>query len=315
MAKKRSASASARRKTGLSVRKPATKKPATKKPATNVSITNAVRQLKINMLANRINNNIPQNMYTNLTKYKTKGAKIPSALPFIPAYADPVDYRQLYRLENRPFNTREDLERFQSLFMYGSSTLSQEIRNLEYRWADVYFNPLVDFMGDRGLWAALRLYVPDTNVRSAKSVLARAPIANYHRAMFSGAHWVSRRAGATEVFDPYDNVQFYGTNQFCQTFAMMHLLQPEMLTRNNGNANLNDPWLKYYAYTKRALTFIERILEMCQSRSDLKKLPTFTEHQDTTIENLKACLRVCKAHPYMCVNIINLGDPSLRRRN
>lgn len=254
----------------------------------------------IDRLVSRSNTTLPANMYANLTRFKTK-ATVPSETPFVSAYKDQVDYKPLYRLEDKPFKTRQDLQRFQKLFMYGPTSLSQEVRNLEYRWADVYFTPLTTFMGDRSLWDALGIYVPDTNVRSAKSALARYPVSEKHVAFFSGAHWISRRAGTKEVFDPYDDFQVYGTNQFCQTFAMMYLLKPEMLSRNNSGGQ----WLKYYTYTKRALDFIEYILDTCERTPRLRKLPTF-KHEDTTFKNLRACLKVCKAHPYMCLNIINM---------
>ncbi len=234
---------------------------------------------------------------STIKSFKTK-AKIPDPLPeFVSAKDDCVNYNILYRLEDVAFPYRNELKHFQDTFMYGGTSLSQEVRDLEYRWGEIYFEPLVEFMGDRSLWEALGIHVPDTNIRSAKSSLSRLDVTDYDVAYFSGSHWLARKAGTKDVFDPYDEYQVHGTNQFCQTFCMMYL-RNKLPTKITGN-----DWLKYYTYTKEALEFIDGILKMCKKSPRLRKLPLFDE-PNTTFDNLERAIDVCKKHSRMCLNIV-----------
>lgn len=249
------------------------------------------------------------NAYMSSPPKTVKSLKSPASIPdplkkFISAKSDRTDYSELYRLENVAFPTREELKRVQDTFMYGSTTLSQDVRVLEYRWGEIYFEPLTEFMGDRRLWAALGISVPEEDIRSAKSALMRRPVTMYDVAYFSGAHWISRKAGTKEVFDPYDEYQIKYTNQFCQTFSLMYLRDrlPAMIAGGNNN---NNNWLKYYAYTMEALKFIDDMIKMCKKDPTLKNLPVFRE-QNTKFDNLERAIAVCKSHPYMCVNIAKL---------
>lgn len=269
----------------------------------------ATIQQALNAVASRANN-IPKNVNTALRPFMTK-AYDPSNRnhPFVPAYNDKVDYSILYRLQDKKFKTLGDLDRFQTIFMRGSKTLSQDIRNLEHRWFQTYFSPLVEFMGDRNLWHALGISVPNEDYKP--TALLRLPETNYPVAYFSGAHWVSRKAGTKEVFDPYNEFQIPGSNQFCQTYAMMYLIGDRLGVplRRNGNSG---SWLKYYTYTTYALTFIQKVIDMCKKTQALRNLSTFTNHKDTTIKNLEAAIKVCQAHPYMCLNIAPLPLKELR---
>ena len=230
---------------------------------------------------------------------------------FIPAYQDNTDYSLLYALQDKRFRTRDDLDRFQLLFMRGGKTLSQDIRNLEHRWYKVYLEPIIDFMGDRNLWHALGIEVPDTNVRSAKSVLGRRPVTKHNVAYFSGSHWISRKAGTTTVFDPYDEYQIYGSNQFCQTFSMMYLIGDRFGVTLRKKSNSPGNWLKYYTYTVRALDFIESLINYCKRSKNMKNLSTFKNWPSTTLKNLEVAIRVCKEHPAMCLNVPALPPKGL----
>lgn len=245
---------------------------------------------------------IPKNL-------RTKG-HVPRELNrFVPAYSDHTDYTDLYRLQDKPFATKEDLKRFHKLFIYGGLTLSQRIRDLEYRWGEVYFNPLTEFMGDIDLWEALGIHV-------SKTPLWRLPVTPYPVAYYTGSHWVSRRAGTAVVFDPYDEFQIYGTNQFCQTYAMMHVLPSSIMKSPvmRKNTTSSGHWRKYYTYTKSALEFIKKLIEFCKKHSNIRSLETFSsKYPNTTFKNLDAAIDTCLAHPYMCLNIINLGESGLTR--
>lgn len=261
----------------------------------------------LNTLASRANNSLPQSVVNTLNPLKVPGYDPGNrnTNKFIPAYKDQTDYSILYRLQDKRFKTRDDLDRFQKLFMRGGRTLSQDIRNLEHKWYKVYLEPIIEFMGDRDLWHALGIYVPDTNIHSAKSALARLPPSQEHIAYFSGVHWISRRAGTSVVFDPYDEYQIYGSNQFCQTFSMMYLIIGDDM---GVGLQRNTNWLKYYTYTKCALDFIENLIARCKRTPRLKNLPTFKNWPSTTLKNLEAAIKVCQKHPNMCLNVPALPD-------
>lgn len=291
---------------------PFKKTPKRTPASTRNRLTYATIQQALNAVASRANN-IPANVNSAL-KPLMQRAYDPSNRnhPFVPAYDDRVDYSTLYRLQDKKFKTMTDLDRFQKLFMRGSKTLSQDIRNLEHRWFMTYYNPIVEFMGDRNVWHALGIEVPNEDLKP--TALKRLPVTPFHVAYFSGAHWVSRKAGTTEVFDPYNEFQVPGSNQFCQTYAMMNLVGDRLgfPLRKNTNSSNGGKWLKYYTYTMYALKFIENLLAYCKNSPTIKTISTFTQHKDTTIKNLEAALKVCLEHPYMCLNIAPLPLKELR---
>lgn len=270
------------------------------KPKSSSSNSNNNIRNQLNILASM--NKVPNSIVSQLSSRK-KTTSAPAEVS-VQAYEDRVDYTDLYRLEDKRFASRQDLAKFQDLFMK-DSTISSRIRSLEYRWADIYFSPLTEFMGDRRLWAALGIEVPSQLKSSARS-LGHRNVTPFHVAHYTGSHWVSRRKGTKEVFDPYNKVQIFGTNQFCQTFAMMYVLGALNYNSgtNNNNANKNS-LVKYYNYTVKALDFIDDMIHRCETTPALRNLPIFQEH-DTNFRNLKAAIRVCKAHPSMCLNIATL---------
>jgi len=311
MKRKAKTASTANRTPALSVKKspPKTNPKTSTRRAQRQRLAFATIQQALNAVASRVNN-IPRNVNTAL-KPLMQNAYDPANVnrPFVYAYDDRTDYTSLYRLQDKRFQTMGDLDRFQRLFMRGSKTLSQDIRNLETKWTDIYYNPLVQFMGDRDLWNALGIHVPYEDFKP--TALLRLPVTRFDVAYFSGMHWVSRKAGTKEVFDPYNEFQIPGTNQFCQTYAMMYLLGDRLgfpLRRNGNSGN----WLKYYTYTNYALKFIQRFIEFCKKSPKIKSISTFTKHKDTTFKNLEAAVKVCLAHPYMCLNVAPLPLKELR---
>lgn len=75
---------------------------------------------------------------------------------------------------------------------------------------------IIDFMGEEDVWTAL---VPGVKVCWGEPVESDGSIG-----LFTGDHWLARKAGHTEFFDPYDRYQKPGTHQFCQTYCIMYLL-------------------------------------------------------------------------------------------
>lgn len=151
----------------------------------------------------------------------------------------------------------------------------------EQEWVDKYLTPLIDLMGDESIWKCVvgsnvELYGLDRRM-SIKSI----PISNNPQAHFSGAHWRSRKANTEQWFDPYTEFQYLGTNQFCQTFALMNLMNalPDLY---------DDPFRKYYEYTRAALFFIQEVLRRCPS-SDKKENTKYQKMVSECLRNNAIC--------------------------
>jgi hypothetical protein len=98
---------------------------------------------------------------------------------------------------------------------------------------------IVDFMGDESVWKTM---VPGVVIQR------RSPsrnVSKYPTAYFVNDHWTCRKADETDVFDPYTHYQEKETHGFCQTFAMMYLL--DQLPKPDGD---------YTSYNKAAIEFI-----------------------------------------------------------
>ncbi len=103
---------------------------------------------------------------------------------------------------------------------------------------------IIDFMGDDSVWATM---VPGVVIQR-RSPSRHAP--QRPTAYFVDSHWKARKAGDTNVFDPWDHYQKPGTHKFCQTFAMMYLLDV-----------LPTPVYDYKMYDICARKFIRSVLE------------------------------------------------------
>jgi hypothetical protein len=166
---------------------------------------------------------------------------------------------------------------------------NKDYKEYEQLWADVCLTPLIDFMGDENVWWC---NVPGVILIHTKKADPFKINYSHPEAYFSGAHWTSRKAGTIEVFDPYDEYQIFGTNQFCQTFAMMYLTDslPYELPYKKGSMD------KYYEYTKYAVYYIKNVIASCKSVIEKKY---FSE--------LDYALNQCLNNPNMCVNILEIA--------
>ena len=120
---------------------------------------------------------------------------------------------------------------------------------------------IIDFMGDESVWKSI---IPDV-------VIQRRPpgrnVSKYHTAYFVNDHWTCRKAKETDVFDPYDHYQEKGTHGFCQTFAMMYLLD-----------KLPEPDGDYTSYNKAAVEFIYTVNKFLP-----RDHPTFICHDSKSV--------------------------------
>ena len=179
---------------------------------------------------------------------------------------------------------------------------------------------ITEFMGDTHVWWFLLPDLTFNGVReeailSGRMKREKIPYKNFPRgkqvyvtdqAFFNGAHWNSQKTGSDLRFDPYDEFQPRGTNQFCQTYSMMHLLDALP-----GETNQScDPWSgdpadfkKFYYYTECALHFILGIAEHCKKNDlDLEYDTPSGPYLDDLISMIKYCLKYYR----ICINIIKL---------
>lgn len=177
---------------------------------------------------------------------------------------------------------------------------NEEWKKKEQMWVDNYLQPLIDLMGESKIWKStvgpdVELYGVDKNdpKRSRRNIpMSENPQAYFGR-VDSVGHWYSRKPNHKEWFDPYTTYQFIGTNQFCQTFALMNLIDalPNIVEKTSQLSS-------YYVYTKQALYFIKHVIEK-SLRAQQKKM---------YLKKVRECLR----HSNICFNAIHIKkDPSI----
>jgi len=126
---------------------------------------------------------------------------------------------------------------------------------------------LIDFMGDDSVWRTMVPGVIIKRRRSFRPYVSTSPVA-----YFVDGHWTARKAYGTETFDPYAHYQKAGTHRFCQTFAMMHLLDA-----------LPPPISNHADYDRCAFEFIRTVVERLPADHpgflvDSKEVLTSTAH-------------------------------------
>lgn len=205
------------------------------------------------------------------------------------------------------------------------SKLQQFIKNNpEFKKQDDEFGLLFGwitlFMGDTHVWWSL---LPDlifngvseNDIKTGKIERDKIPYKPFPRgsktykndyAFFNGKHWNSQKANSTVRFDPYDKYQIKGTNQLCQTYSMMYLLNalPGELneTCSPWNGSEQD-FKKYYYYTECALKFTLRIAEHCKKiKLDLEYDTPSQPYLNDLINIINYCLKYYK----ICINTIKL---------
>jgi len=173
---------------------------------------------------------------------------------------------------------------FDELKLY-QKTIKQnkELKKAEQDWFDKYFQPVVDFMGDDVVWAHFGIKPIHRSARPQLKEIKISENQAIYKGRKDGGHWYSHRAGSKKWFDAYeDKYQIPGTNQFCQTFALLNIL--DKLPKNTSSPKIED----YYRYTKFAIKFIGSLVAL-SGDSVLKK-------QYAEIEK----------HPYLCFNGIEV---------
>lgn len=226
-----------------------------------------------------------------------------------------TDYTKLYIKCDQQMNSADFLN-YQSSMRTKQADADEEEKRLELskledKWWQEFAQPLADFMGDFRVWEeVLATDFPDTKLNMKEGKQPRNPKnkGTQFEAIYLGAHFVSRKPGEIAWFDPFDHFQLFGTNQFCQSFALMNLVSynPNMpknlklpIPRSTDNG-----FKRYYRYTKHVLGFIKVIIDTFEedgtlfdvSRSDAEKK---YYPKNEMLRKVNECI----SHYAMCVNI------------
>jgi len=165
-------------------------------------------------------------------------------------------------------------------------------KDVEQEWVDDNLMPIIDFMGDEDVWNAVIPNIKLIGLESRKGRSECSGVSNVPRAHFSGSHWTSCKANEKEWFDPYNHYQVPGTNQFCQTFSMLYLVDklPNKLTDSSSS------WTRNYTYSSDALRFIEDVIKKLSKDKIIKEV--------YDMPKLKKKINECLKYPNICVNVL-----------
>lgn len=227
-----------------------------------------------------------------------------------------ISYEYWLGMANTEYYTLNDLKKLYQNVIKNNKEVGDingdfmTLYDIEDYWNRDNLSTIMEFMGNPNVWSVI---IPNIEIRggeSEKIEYKRAssrieiPITNHPIAIYSGSHWRSRKANSDVWFDPYDEYQPNDTNQFCQTFAMMYLIENALPDK------INDPFCftKFYGYTKAALYFIRNIIynfDFNYFREKYKSTPKYN-YNKTQEKNIKLAINECIENPNICFNIIEM---------
>lgn len=210
-----------------------------------------------------------------------------------------VNYAKLYNVAKKTFEPVEYLN-YQSAIRTPKSDKGDEedrliIHELEEQWWQTNAQPIADFMGDMTLWNNV---LPE-NLDIAKGHERKMKKNDKFMARYTGQHWVSRKPDEEDWFNAFEHYQIKDTNQFCQTYAMMHLLD-KLPPRQDDNK-----FSRYYDYTLAALKFVKNDI-ISSFYKDAHYFDTSKSDHEHTYYSQKDMLNKvnnCIKYYEMCLNI------------
>jgi len=150
-------------------------------------------------------------------------------------------------IANKQFNKKE--------YQEYRDIIKKTVSDIEQDWVDNNLQIIIDFMGLSELWEIL---IPNIDLRTEGRNSSNILISDRPVAIYSGSHWISRKAGDSVWFDPYKEYQINGSNQFCQTYSMMYLLNALPSPKMEED---EISFMKFYEYTDEAIKFIKEIMD------------------------------------------------------
>jgi hypothetical protein len=194
------------------------------------------------------------------------------------------------------FLASADIRKFQKKF-----SKNETFKSFDKLWGE-RMNLVIDFMGNYAVWKFLLNDDIDIYERKPprKSTIVKS---DRHQAYFTGHHWLSIVKNTRELFDPYSEYQITGTNQFCQTYALMHLMNKLPGQSNQVCSPFPyNSFKKYYYYTRCALDFIVDVIKSVK-KAELK---LYDYGNTKYIDNVLKWAFVLRRNSNVTLNIIGM---------
>jgi hypothetical protein len=224
-----------------------------------------------------------------------------------------VDFTKLYAEADKQFNREGFLEYQLSISRQEDENIkllregkTQEELNqlplLDQEWAETYIQPIANFMGDLNLWILkfgennINLPQIDRRGEVVRGSIRSVPVnIDKHVARFSGSHWYSRKMGDPKEknFNAFYHYQLNGTNQFCQTYAMMYL---DNKLDHHPEYTPPESFEKYYKYTRKALEYIYTTISVIDKTNALF-------NAEYSKKQMLALVKECLDHSALCLNL------------
>ena len=179
---------------------------------------------------------------------------------------------------------------------------SAEFTFAEQEWYDTNMSPFQDLFGCIDfIHIVYALFKPDSNknlqiIENKKpqrgDVVAKCDIM-CSRGSEQSTHWLSKAKGNSQFFDPYDEFQYPGTNQWCQINALMNIcFTDRQLSEKQGLE-------KYYEYNQQVVDFIQCVCE----DPDVKPVVKHMWKSLDLPSSYEKCIRQIVTHPNRCFNV------------
>ena len=200
------------------------------------------------------------------------------------------------------YNSINEIDSFQKTYENNESFI-----HYDEIWEE-RINNVINFMGNYAVWKLMldnEIIFNETKPPRGSNI----KVSKKHQAYYTGHHWLSVFKGTQILFDPYEEYQIEGTNQFCQTYALMNLLNKLPRQENQiCKTYKDDAFEKYYYYTKCALKFI---LEVAK-KAEKKQLKLYDEGNDGYLEEILKHANYLYQHSNIALNLIKMPPRTLR---
>ena len=173
---------------------------------------------------------------------------------------------------------------------------------IEQDWYDTFMCPVQDLFGCIEFIQCIHCYYSQSTgqleIQQNKKP-SRSPIAVDHDIMCSrgsedSTHWLSKAKGQIKFFDPYDEFQYMGTNQWCQLNAFMNLCITDRPRSTKPQLE------KYYEYNQQVIEFIQTVFADANIKPMIN---AFWKKLDLPSTPTK-CITELMKYPNRCFNVV-----------
>ena len=179
-----------------------------------------------------------------------------------------------------------------------------KLATIEQAWYDTTMSPVQDLFGCPDFLQCIHCYysISDGELEILQNKNPpRGDIVAEHDTMCSrgsedSTHWLSKAKGQPRFFDPYDEFQYPGTNQWCQINSLMNVCIEDRPLSTKPKLE------KYYEYNLQVIEFIQAVFENANLQPVIK---AFWEKLDLP-GTPKKCLHELVRHPNRCFNVVSI---------